>query len=165
MSFLNQEESTSLDFDTGAVAPRAAPDPLPNGDYLFLIEKSIVKSNKNGDGKVVSLTLKAQDEPHVGRVVFDNMNVQHPKELVQQIAREQLAGLLAALNMTGERDMSKVAGKFVVARLGTQPAQGQYDARNVVKGYKPATAGAVASAAPAAAKSAPGFMSKGPTLK
>ena len=168
MSFFNAEESTVLDFDTAAVEPRSAPQPMPIGDYRFLIEKSVVQPNSNGNGKILKLTLRAQDDPHTGRVVFDNLNVQNANAQAQQIAREHLAGLLAAVGMTGERDMSKLAGKEVVARLGIQPAKEQYDARNVVKGYKPLSGVPLASTLPhvaTPAKQAPGFMSKGPALK
>ncbi len=164
MSFLNTEESTSLDFDTAAEPAKRAFEPIAPGKYRVLCEKAVITSNSAGNGKILKLTLKVQDEPHVGRVVFHNLNIQNQNEQAQQIARSELAGLLASVGLVGERDMAKLVGKEAVAKLAIQPAKGEYDARNVVKAYE-AAGGFVPSAAPAAVKQAPGFMSKGPALK
>jgi len=174
MTFYNNEavvdeSSLVMDFDTSEAEPRKF-DPLPDGDYPVVIEKVSVKDHKNGSGRAANFQLKVTDGDHKGRVIFDGIGVYYKdadtdikKEQAQQIGRAQLAGLLEAIGKKGERDLAQTVQSECIARLKTQPAQGEYDARNVVRGYKALypTQNVVLPEAPLAnEKKKPGFLDK-----
>jgi len=168
MSSWNNEEEQSadslvMDFATDEAKPNSF-EPIPPGAYQCLVEKIVVKATKDGQGKIANVQLKVTEGEHVGRVVFDGINVMNKSDKAQAIGRGQLAALLEAAGMPGARDLAQVIGSEVLVNVKIQAAKDDYEARNIVRGYK-ALGGAVAApqaAAPVAEgkKAAPAFMTK-----
>ena len=140
MSDYNNEDmelSTTMDFATDEVEPDSF-EVLPTGNYPTLIEKVSVKSTKDGTGKRVNVQLKITDGQYAGRVVFDGLNVVLPNSpKAENIGRKQLAGLLDACGIKGERDLAKLVQTEQITKIDIQEAKGEYEARNFVRGYKP----------------------------
>lgn len=152
-----EQDGTVMDFATDAVEPQRAFEPLPPGKYPVTIRKVSVKPTKNGTGKRANFELVvAESDPHKGRVIFHGINVINANADAQTIGRRELAGLLSALGMAGERDLAKTIGLDVYATIKVRQASDGYEASNEVKGYSP-IGGAVPSTTtvPAAAPSAP----------
>lgn len=176
-----------MDFDTAAVAPSVF-DVIPEGEYPVRVGKVAVKMNRSGTGKTASIQLTILDGDYKGRTVYDNLTVvmfdadNDPKKAqAQQIGRAQLAALLAAVGKAGENNLANIIDKECFARVKVQSAQGEWEARNIVRGYKSLAGAHVAPkiAAPAPqqasvqqapvqqqqqAKGAPSFMQRKPTL-
>jgi len=165
--------STEVDFDTAAVPPRETIEAIPDGDYHCLIEKVAIKPTKDGDGKRAEVRLRVVDGPCAKRVVFDGINIVNRSEKAQMIGRQQLAELLEAAGKKGERDLATLVQCEVVAKVRTQPAQDGYEARNVVRAYKPVGGAVQVAPVQAQEKKQPAFMqsntnkgaAKGPTLQ
>lgn len=166
--------STEVDFDTSAVPPREAIDAIPDGDYHCLIEKVSIKTTKDGEGKRAEVRLRVVDGPMTKRVVFDGINIVNRSEKAQLIGRQQLAELLESAGKKGERDLATLVQCEVIAKVRTQPAQDGYEARNVVRAYRPlggVQSAPVATQVQAQEKKQPAFMSnnkgaaKAPTLQ
>lgn len=174
-----------MDFDTAAVQPSVF-DVLPEGEYAVRVSKVGVKINRANTGKTASIQLTVLDGDYKGRTVYDNLTVvmfdadnDAKKAQAQQIGRAQLAALLAACGKAGENNLANIVDRECFARVRVQPAQGEWEARNIVRGYR-APAGVVQhdtrepvrtapppvqQQAPAApAKGAPAFMQKKPSL-
>ena len=49
--------------------------PIPAGVYAVKVEVAEIRDNKAGDGKLVYLEYAIQDEPHVGRKLFDRLSL------------------------------------------------------------------------------------------
>lgn len=163
--FDDDNNELEIDFDTAAVPVDDRDDeyaPIPGGRYQAVIEKVEVKPTKDGTGRRLIFRHKILGPTHARRVIFCGLNVHNKNPKAQEIARRQLAQLLAAVDMVGERDMSKLIGVEVDCDIVIRPASGDYAASNDVKRWHPATGDApvVQSGAPspAPAKKAPAFM-------
>lgn len=49
--------------------------PIPAGQYGVKVEVAEIRDNKAGDGKLVYLEYAIQDEPFVGRKLFDRLSL------------------------------------------------------------------------------------------
>ena len=175
---VNDGSELVMDFDTAAVAPSVF-DVLPEGEYPVRVGKVAVKMNRAETGKTASVQLTVIDGQYKGRTVYDNLTVvmfdagDDPKKAqAQNIGRAQLAALLNAVGKAGENNLAKLVDCECLARVKVQPAQGEWEARNIVRGYKPLAGAHIpvppppVQQAPAApvqaqpAKAAPKFMQK-----
>ena len=149
-----------LDFDTDAVEP-ATDDysPIPEGTYDALIQGAEVKPTRDGTGKRLAVRLRITGPSHVGRVIFAGLNVVNRSEKAQEIGRRQLAELLRAVGLPGERDMAKLVDTECRIAVVIRPEQNGYPASNDVKKFMPSSnASPAPSKGPAPAKKAPAFM-------
>lgn len=166
--FDDDNNELEIDFDTAAVPvdDRDGDEysPIPAGRYQAVIEKVEIKPTKDGTGKRLILRHKILGPTHARRVIFVGLNVNNRSEKAQLIARQQLAQLLQAVDMVGERDMPRLVGVEVDCDIVVRPANGDYAASNDVKRWHPPTGDSLV--APVAqpgkpggpAKKAPAFM-------
>ena len=103
------------------------------GDYpafVYKIEETVSNGDKNKGCPMLKVQYKLQDR---GGSVFDNIL------LNEQFAWKWKQLCLAAgidedrLGEDSEVDTVEVQGELVMLSLGIQPAQGQYDEKNVVR--------------------------------
>jgi hypothetical protein len=156
----DQALSPVLDFDPGAVeADPAGYQPIPAGDYHVAITMAEVRATKSDPeyGRRIALTFKVVDGDYRGRTINDGLNVKNKNKKAEEIGRKQLAQLLEAVGMPGERDVSRLVGEELIVAVKIKPAQGEYDAGNAVKWFKPLKSGGVAKP-PAGKKAPPPFM-------
>ena len=139
----DDDNDLEIDFDTAAVPvdDRDGDDyaPIPGGRYQAVIEKVEVRPTKDGTGRRLILRHKVLGPTHARRVIFVGLNVHNKNPKAQEIARRQLAQLLTAVDMVGERDMSRLVGVEVDCDIVIRPASGDYAASNDVKRWHPAT--------------------------
>ena len=81
-----------------------------------------------------------------GTWIFDNLNLYHPTESVQGLARQILGTISKACGVIGPKDTSELHFKPLTALLDVEP-EGDYPAKNVVKKYFPLDPGQVKEAA------------------
>jgi hypothetical protein len=110
-------------------------DPLPAGVYTCVIEDAEVKRNKALTGSFLSLKLQVIDGPHNGRLVFDNITVDHEtSDKAVAIGREKIVGLARICNASGA-DSQEFVGKVVSVKVKIDAAKDGYDAQNRVVAY------------------------------
>ena len=162
--FDNDTNELVLDFDTGADEYAVADNdysPIPEGIYEARVERVETRPTRDGTGKRLLLLFRIIGPSHVGRTVLVGLNVVNRSEKAQSISRRQLAQLLDAVGLPGERDMSQLVDRECAISVVIRPAEGEYEASNDVKRFgaletvksettKPAT--------PKARRSAPSFM-------
>lgn len=154
-------DDLNLDFDTAAVEPAENDySPIPDGIYEARIERAEMKPTSDGTGKRLLFTFRVCGPSHIGRIVFVGLNVVNKNEKAQTIARRQLAQLLDAVGLPGERDMGLLIDKECAISVVVRPAQNGYDASNDVKRFGALETIAKEETKPATprAKKAPSFM-------
>ena len=86
-----------------------------------------------------------------GTWIWDNLNLYHPTESVQGLARQILGTISKACGIIGPKDTSELHFKPLTALLDVEP-EGDYPAKNVVKKYFPLDPGQLKEAAEKVAK-------------
>jgi hypothetical protein len=147
-----------LDYDPNEYETKGVPVAIPAGAYECMVQSVEMKQTRDETGSYLKVTLVVTDGDYKGRLLFDNLNVRNKSEQAQRIGREALNGLLVAAGIPGERDMSQLIQKTVMAKVKVEDYQGE--AQNKVKGYLVPSSGAAATTAAAApsTKKAPGFL-------
>jgi len=89
----------TFSFDVAEAAPREVRsfEPLPRGVYSAMITESAIKQTKRGDGEYLALTFEIVDGKHAGRRLWQNLNLSNPNKQAEDIAREELNNICAAL--------------------------------------------------------------------
>ena len=134
-------------------------DLLPEGWYEALIIDSETKPTKAGTGHYLQLTLEVTEGEHKGRYVWDRLNLDNPNETAVAIAQETLASICHAVGVLEPKETEELHDKPLSVRVAVQPAKGQYNESNVVKGYRAVETKATRKAAPKA-KAAPVALSE-----
>ena len=124
---------------------------LPQGWYDAIVDRAENTTTAKGDD-CLKLTFRINTGQYTGRLIFSTFVYGHPKELVANIARGQMAKIaqVAEINPMNADDF---AGARVGIKLAVRPAAGQYPASNDVKAIGPVPTETVAPAAPSAQNS------------
>ena len=137
-----------LDFDARNVDPSSTFDPIPAGWYKAMITESELKPTRNGQGQYLQLTLQVLEGEHAGRILWERLNRMNQSATAVEIAQKTLSAICHAVGVMVPKDSSQLHNKPLMAKVKVVPADGQYDAKNEITGYKaidgkePATAAA-----------------------
>ena len=115
------------------------------GKYKVEIIDSSEEISAAGN-RYLKLKLSIMEGPHKGTWIWDNLNLYHPTESVQGLARQILGTISKACGIIGPKDTSELHYKPLTALLDVEP-EGDYPAKNVVKKYFPLDPGQVKEAA------------------
>jgi hypothetical protein len=111
-------------------------EPLPAGNYVVEVIESDVVDTKTGLGRQMKLTLKVVDGELEGRRVWANIMVRHQNEMAQRIGQQVIASLISAAGIGPIDDTEELHGIPVIAKVAIETDKtGQYEPRNVVKGF------------------------------
>ena len=140
-------------------------DVLPDGWYFSRITSAEVKDTKAGTGSYISIRYDITGPSHEGRVVWGNLNLSNPNPRAEQIGREQLAQLTAAIGLKSISDSDELIGGECQIKLKVK--EDDYGIKNEVKGFKAVSGSNPPSVAtpPSAAPAAPAQDSKPPWAK
>lgn len=114
---------------------------------------------------MTAVVMSGQDEGHK---VFIGLNVKNPSAKAVEISQKELATICRAVGKVAIQDSSELHGIPFVGVVGTQPANGQYAAKNIMVGYKPYTGAPLKSrneASPGSAIAKAGKVNKGEKKK
>lgn len=126
-------------------------DPIPEGDYILRVSETDIKDTKDGTGKYVKVVFDVVAPSHQGRKIFANFNIFNSSADAERIGKQQLKSLVIAGKVQEPlRDTDQLVGATVRAKVAIKPAEGQFDAQNVIKSYKPADSAPIISSMPAA---------------
>jgi hypothetical protein len=123
-------------------------DPVPPGWYSARIHSAEVKTTKAGNGQYIKVRYDIVGPAHQGRAIFANLNIRNPNAKAEQIGRQQLGELMRAIGLAEIQDTDQLIGGTCEIKLEIQAAEGEYAARNEVRGWKHGGA----AAAPASAR-------------
>jgi len=126
------------EIETSKVEDAPLRELVPPGNYVAEIIESQEKISKAGNS-YLSLKLSICEGPYEGRWIWDNLNINHPDEKVRGTARFILGNICKAAGMIGIDDTSELHYKPLTIELESEPAQGEYKAKNVVRKYHKAS--------------------------
>lgn len=134
----------NLNFDTTEVAPKNMDfEPLPKGRYRARMVGSEVKVTKDQLGLYLAMEFDVTEPGFEGRKVFSNLNIKNKSEKAEQIAKGLLSALCKACGKVGIVDDSTDLHDIeVVLKLDVGKADGDYAAKNEIKGFYPVDKGA-----------------------
>ena len=115
------------------------------GKYKVEIIDSSEEISAAGN-RYLKLKLSIMEGTHKGTWIWDNLNLYHPTESVQGLARQILGTISKACGIIGPKDTSELHYKPLFALLDVEP-EGDYPAKNVVKKYFPLDPGEIREAA------------------
>jgi hypothetical protein len=116
------------------------------GKYKVEIIDSSEEISAAGN-RYLKLKLSIMEGPHKGTWIWDNLNLYHPTESVQGLARQILGTISKSCGIIGPKDTSELHYKPLFALLDVDPESNGYRAKNVVKKYFPLDPGEVKEAA------------------
>jgi hypothetical protein len=151
-----------LGFSVEASAPSNDYDVLPDGWYSARITQADVRETRAGTGSYISVRYDVTGPTHEGRVVWGNLNLSNPNPRAEQIGREQLSQLIAAIGLAKITDSDELIGGELEIKVriktddyGTKNEVKAWKAREGSSAPKPPSATPAAPAAPAAPAKAP----------
>jgi len=127
-----------LNFDAESIEPLGNFEPIPLGEYLVVISSSEIKETKGGKGKYLQFTYDVVDGEYKNRKIFDRLNIVNESKPAQEMAQRALSAICRAVGILHPKNSEDLHDKPLIVKVGIRAAQGEYQASNVVKGYKKA---------------------------
>lgn len=163
---------STFGFDTAnTAAARPSFEPMKPGWYAMRITQADIVGGKSANvGQMLKITFECIDqrEPaYVNRKVFANLCHQHENKQTREIAQGQIVTILDSIGKHGATSVDAMLGGELQVKLAVRPADGTYDARNEVKGFRALDAadGAPAPASGTKPASAPSPQAARPWAK
>lgn len=125
-----------LNFDATQVDPQSSFDPIPAGWYRAIITESELKQTRNGQGQYLQLTLQVLDGQYSGRHLWERLNLMNPSTAAVEIAQKTLSAICHAVGVLTPRDSAELHNKPLQVKVKVKPAEGEFEARNEISGYK-----------------------------
>ena len=115
---------------------------LKDGEYPATIVGADAKISKAGDTYL-------QIQFDLGQTnIWQNFNLWHSSSSrAVDIAKQELNELGSALSMPRIGDSDEIVGKRLTVKVGTEPAQGDWPAKNKIAGYKQPASGLIKAGA------------------
>ena len=141
-------------FNASDIPEQDSFEPIPAGWYTAMITDAEEKPTKSGNGSYLQLRIDVINGEFENRVIFERLNLDNPNETAVQIAQRTLASICRAVGIMQPKSSDDLKDTPFMVKVGIQPASGQYEASNSVKGYAPVD-GSVAAPAKAQASTPP----------
>ena len=148
----------SLNFDASKVEPATGFDPIPEGEYLVMVEKAEEKKTKDQTGEMLVLQLKVLEGKYAKRVVFARINLTNKSQKCTEIGRAQLSAFCRAVGVLTPKAAFEFANRTLKVKVAVVARQDNGQLSNEVKEFKPATsavAGLVADGSSKVSQPAP----------
>tara|TARA_R100001377_G_scaffold3649_1_gene2119 strand:+ start:90 stop:575 length:486 start_codon:yes stop_codon:yes gene_type:complete len=139
-------------FDAQSVPEDKAFSLLPADWYRCVITGSEERptkanlANPDDDSSYLNLTFQVLEGDYTGRLVWDLLNLKNNNPTAVQIAQGTLSSICKSVGINNPQNSSDLHDKPLLVKIGVDPEQNGYPAKNRPMGYKAAGG---ASAAPA----------------
>ena len=110
--------------------------PIPEGWYKATIKDVQIKDTKDGTGKIMNFRFDIVGPTNAGRVVFNGLNIRNKNPKTEEYALQDLKQIRQALGLGQIKDTNDMIGKNLEIKVAIKEAEGQYEAKNITKGYK-----------------------------
>lgn len=112
-------------------------DALPVGEYTARITGAEMKENSKKTGSFLSLKFKITEGKFKDRLLFSNLNLDHPNDDAVAMAEKELATICKSLGLAGVEDTNDLLGQDeLVLKVIIKKATSQYPEGNEIKNYK-----------------------------
>lgn len=132
------DKNTGLTFDASTVEPQQAFDPIPAGWYKAEITDAEVLATKGRNGgQRVKTEFTVLDGEYKGRKIFGSINIKNANPQAMEIGLRELSALCHATGVIQVSDTKQFVGKMVELKVRIKAAEGDYEAANEPRAYKP----------------------------
>lgn len=114
---------------------------VPPAWYDACISEAEVAPNKANTGEILKLKFTILGPAYEGRVVFCNLNIRNQSQKAEEIALQDLRAIMESIGLSRVKDSDQLIGGNCQIKVIKKAAEGDYQERNEIKGYK-AIAGA-----------------------
>jgi hypothetical protein len=114
MSFFN------TGFDAAKVEPQSF-EPLPEGEYIAIVEKAEEKLTKDKNGAFLNLRIKVVDGKFKNRTVFKNINLKNASATAQAIGLGELSALCRAVGVLQPRNAFELCNRPLKIKVRHKP--------------------------------------------
>ena len=128
-------------------------EPLPRGDYECIVIDTKIKDTKAGTGQYIEVTFQVVDGPASGRRLWDRLNISNPSKQAEEIAKEQLDRLCAAVGL--KHKMQQTEQLHDVPIMVSVDIDRKDDTRNRIESYSKLGGGTSSKPAPSVAAKKP----------
>lgn len=115
--------------DFSAMPPDWYPAEVSNSEKL--------ESNKNAGNFYWKMEFKINQGKYAGRKIWTNLNLINKSPQAVEIAQRELTSICKACRKGPIEDTAELHGKYLMVKLGIEPATPKYPEKNTVTGYKP----------------------------
>ncbi len=161
--------------DPNVIKPDQGREPVPAGEYAFVVMGTEIDSTKAGNGLILNVELQITQGEFAERRVWDRINIQNPSVKAQEIGLRQLSALCHATgHLQLVEDTDVLHGRSLRAKVKLVPEKDGFQAKNEIVKYilpgqvapgvttqAPAVNGPAATAAPPAASATEDHGPKG----
>ena len=130
---------TELNFDSNVIEPMGRFTPIPLDDYLVMITASEMKDTKPSPnkepGKYLNITFEVIEGEFKGRRIFDTLNLVNANTQTVEIAQRRLSSICRSVGVLHPKDSAELHNLPLVVSVGIKAADGQYEAKNVIRGF------------------------------
>lgn len=137
-----------INFNANEVQPSTGFEPLPEGEYLAIIESSEEKATKAGTGAYLQFTFQVIEGEYAKRKVWARLNHKNPSAEAQKIGLAELSALCRAVGVMTPQSTEELHNKPLRIKVGFEKRADNGELSNKIKKYAPADA--VAAGAPIA---------------
>lgn len=105
---------------------------LPEGNYRLEATESDLVATKNGTGQILKMTYRVIEGPHEGSSIWHNINYVNASAKAQEIGQREFSALCHAVGVLSVTETEDLHFKPFTAKVGIEPAQGEYKAKNKI---------------------------------
>ena len=111
-------------------------DPIPPSWYVGKIKESEMKQNSKKTGSYLKLVFVITEGEFKDRLLFTNLNLDHPNDDAVAIAEKELAAICRAIGLAGVEDSEELHGEDMQLKVAVKKGNAQFADSNEIKGYK-----------------------------
>lgn len=146
-------DTGDLGFDANEVEVSSF-DLIPPGRYTLQCERAIVKPSRNTPTTTLAEVTEVIVGPaHAGRKIFSRYVVAHADPKVMARGRADVARMMQAYGIGGS-SLTPMVGRTCIGAVDTEPAKGDYPAKDKVKRREPDAGAPIAPSRPSQASPA-----------
>jgi hypothetical protein len=111
-------------------------DLIPSGWQPMHAIETDVGPTKDGNGQVLVVTWEILEGPFAKRRIWSRINIANPSAQAQEIGQRDLGSICKALGLGPISDSKEIEFKPLQGRVGVEPGQNGYEAKNKVSAFK-----------------------------
>ncbi len=148
----------SMNFNASEVEPHTGFDPLPEGEYLVMVDKAEEKKTKDQTGEMLVLQLRVLEGKYAKRTLFARINLSNKSSKCVEIGRAQLSSFCRAVGVLTPKNSFEFANRTLKVGVKVMARQDNGQLTNEITKYLPAgsaVAGLVADGSSKVSQPAP----------
>lgn len=125
------------DYDATTVPERTPMQLIPNGRYLAIVSDAEWREPQNNNPAYLSLTIEIIDGQFKSRKLWENLNLNHPSDTPQLIARQTLKEICESIALPKPGGSEMLLNKPLCVEIGHRRDSSSGEIVNKIKTFLP----------------------------